>query len=179
MSWWSSIGSLWGKGGGTSAATSGIGGLQTFDMPSTGNYSLANAKWLDSSPNFQMGSGKSGWMSALGEALDKGGGQGKSKDPTGDAILAPERAERARKLGIMSMYPGIGSGIQPVGTTAGARQMVGAMAGERERLANTELAKGYSDVSKELRKTAALGNTVEQGVGLVKDLLVKYFTGGA
>jgi len=103
----------------------------------------------------------------------KGTGKGQSQDPTGEAILAPYREARARTMGLMPGTVGVGASIHP---QTGA--MSGAAAAERGKLEETQLERNLSGITNQLRKNWALGNTVQQGLGLIKDLVTDYYTGG-
>src|SRR5262249_33624539 len=116
-----------------------------------------------------------GYLSQIAQYYQQGKGTGKggSKDPTGDAVLAPTREARARTMALMPEAANIGGSIHP---HTGA--MTGAVAAEREGLQNRQAETGLAHGANALRKTWALGNTVEQGLGLVKDLVTDYYTGG-
>jgi hypothetical protein len=186
MAWWDSLFS--------SGSTPGIAG-QNYQMvmpqtSGTPNFGVASELgqysgqqgpgYLSQLANYYGGGGGGGVGSQAGQGgvqqyyqQGKGTGKGQSQDPTGEAILAPTREARARVMGLMPEVAGIGSSIHP---QTGA--MTGAAASERARLEGTTLNQNLSAINDKLRKNWALGNTVQQGIGLIKDLVTDYYTGG-
>jgi hypothetical protein len=186
MAWWGALGSLWGKGAGaaasgaaTGAATSGVASA----APAAAGATSAASGAAGAAGKFSLGDlGQYAQVaqSMAGTGSKQGAGyvEGGSKDKTGDSILEPYRARRRRLTALMPMTQDIGSGIQPVASSRGGAAMVGAMGEERGKRMESETADRLSHLSKQLRDTAAKGNVTEQSVGLVKDLVMMYFTGG-
>lgn len=98
-------------------------------------------------------------------------GKGNPKQGSEDlsaTMLAPEREARARYLGLMPR-------VTHIGSSYGA----GHAAAERSQMMDTYEESQRGMVANELRKTQAVGNVIQQGVGLVKDIVCMIYGGGS
>jgi len=119
--------------------------------------------------------GSASYGNYLGDISDyaksgKGDPKSGSIDSVSQAALAPQREARARYLGLMPRATHIGEALGASGSaTANA---------ERSRMMDTFEEQQRGVVANKLRKMQATGNVIQQGIGLVKDIVCMIYGGG-
>jgi hypothetical protein len=198
MSWWSSLSGMWGGGGGSSMASGIAGSGATGTVGFSADVGAPNSSMAYAGggavPSGGGGGGGGGGMN-LGALMGMmgggggGGGGGKDKsgnpysnanpkDKVGQAVLAPAAGERARLAQLIPSAAHAGVSIGPVASSRGGIQMAKSLEEERYRRQGMAGMQNLARLERRMRDVNALGDTVHQGVGLIKDLVTNYFTGG-
>jgi len=140
----------------------------------TGEASMEGSPAVDASAA-AAGTGGStssdtGYLGDISQYYKSGKGNPKAgSEDLGATFFAPEREARARYLGLMPRVTHIGESL--VGSAAGPASI------ERSRMMDTFEESQRAGVANQLRKMQATQNVIQQGIGLVKDI-VCYIYGG-